>query len=230
MLSTKTIPQSPVGPALLAATVPNAPQTTLEIAGVISIPALRMPFARNEELFGAEEPADFVYQVISGVVRTLRLLDDGRRQIISFHFAGELFGLEGGAVHTVSAEAVSDCEIVLARRSLVERAAGESPIVAHALWLLAVGSLRQAQQHMTLLGRCSARERVEAFLSEMATRGHHSEAVDLAMSRTDIADYLGLTIETVSRTLSQMERRRVIALPRSRRVVLRDRGAFADAA
>lgn len=81
-----------------------------------------------------------------------------------------------------------------------------------------------------LLGRRSAGERVGAFLLEMAARNQGGEAIDLAMSRTDIADYLGLTIETVSRTLSEMERRRVIALPSARHVVLCDRRAFADAA
>jgi CRP/FNR family nitrogen fixation transcriptional regulator len=231
MLATQIIPHPSADPERRTAVVVGTMQTTLEIAGAVTIPAMKMSFGRNEEIFGEEEPADFVYKVMSGVARTFRILGDGRRQIASFHFAGDLFGLAGGTAHFNSAEAVTDCEIALARRSLVERAASQNPVVGHALWRLAASGLQRAEEHVMLLGRRSAGERVGAFLLEMAARNQGGEAaVDLAMSRTDIADYLGLTIETVSRTLSEMERRRVIALPSARHVVLRDRGAFADAA
>ncbi|HVV92987.1 MAG TPA: helix-turn-helix domain-containing protein [Hyphomicrobiales bacterium] len=230
MLSTQIIPHPSADPDRRIAVVAGALQTTLEIAGAIAIPAMKMSFGRNEEIFGEEEPADFVYKVTSGVVRTFRILGDGRRQIACFYFAGDLFGLDGGDAHSSSAEAVTDCEIALVRRSQVERAASQNPVVAHALWRLAADGLRRAEEHVMLLGRRSAGERVGAFLLEMAAREQGGEAIDLAMSRTDIADYLGLTIETVSRALSEMERRRMIALPSARHVVLRDRHAFADAA
>jgi CRP/FNR family nitrogen fixation transcriptional regulator len=156
----------------------------------------------------------------------MRFLSDGRRQIDAFHLPGDVFGLELGRVHGFSAEAVSDCQIALVRRTHIERAAAHECNVARDLWALTANDLAHARDHMLTLARKSASERVGAFLLEMAERVG-SQAFELPMSRLDIADYLGLTIETVSRTLTQMEREGMIALPTCRGVVMRNRAALA---
>ncbi len=199
----------------------------VHLAERFTLPGFVMAFGRNEEIFGEEEEADFVYKLISGVVRTVRILSDGRRQIGDFHFAGEVFGVEFGELHRFSAEAVTDCQIALIRQSAVTKAADHDMGASRALWAMANRELNRLQEHVLLLGRKNAAERVGAFLLDMAERTGGDRAVDLPMSRTDMADYLGLTIETVSRTMTQMERDHVIAMPSCRRIELRDRAALA---
>jgi CRP/FNR family nitrogen fixation transcriptional regulator len=184
-----------------------------------------MPFARNVEIYGENETADYLYKVVSGAVRTYRVLNDGRRQIGAFLLAGDMFGLEAGAIHGSSAEAIADSVILVIKRSAVIALAERDAEVARQLWTLTARELGRVQNHMLLLIR-NAQERIATFLLEMAERAPAGDAVDLPMSRQDIADYLGLTIETVSRTLSQLEENAAIALPTSRRVVLRNRSAL----
>jgi CRP/FNR family transcriptional regulator, nitrogen fixation regulation protein len=203
-------------------TVPPTFQTlldTVELTGAV------MPFDRNAEVYGENEPADYVYKVLSGSVRTYKVLNDGRRQIDAFYLPGDIFGLELGDEHSCSAEAISDSTVLVVRRSLVLAAAEKRNDVARRLWSHTARDLRRAQHHTLLLIK-SAQERVAAFLLEMADRLSAGTALELPMSRQDIADYLGLTIETVSRTLSQLEGAATIALPASRRVVLRNRSAL----
>jgi CRP/FNR family nitrogen fixation transcriptional regulator len=190
----------------------------LELAG------FRMRFARNEEIFAEEDPADYVYQVISGAARSARVLEDGRRQVMSFHFPGELFGLESGPQHRCSAEAVADCEIGLVKRAAMEQRAENDPKAARLLWDMAGRDLGRLSDHVLLLGRKTASERVGDFLMEMAGRAPPGPRLNLLMPRSDIADYLGLTIETVSRTLAQLERRRAIDIQGARHIVLNDLG------
>ena len=184
-----------------------------------------MPFARNVEIYGEDEPADYLYKVVSGAVRTYRVLDDGRRQIGAFHFPGDMFGLEAGASHASSAEAIADSVVLVIKRSAVIGLAERDAEVARELWTLTAQELGRVQNHMLLLIR-NAQERIASFLLEMAERAPSTDFVELPMSRQDIADYLGLTIETVSRTLTQLEAEAAIALPTSRRVVLRNRSAL----
>jgi CRP/FNR family nitrogen fixation transcriptional regulator len=185
-----------------------------------------MGFSRNEEIYGQEEEADFVYKVISGVVRSCQVLNDGRRQIAAFHFPGDVFGLESGSEHSLCAEAVSDCRIALVKRPSLDRAADQDSACARDLWAITSLDLQRLRDHMLLLGRKGAGERVAAFLLQMAERAGVGDWLDLPMSRAEIADYLGLTIETVSRNLTQMERDGVIGMPSARHVELRDRRAL----
>jgi CRP/FNR family transcriptional regulator, nitrogen fixation regulation protein len=186
-----------------------------------------MPFARNAEIYGEDEPAEYLYKVISGAVRTYRVLHDGRRQIGAFLLPGDMFGLEAGAAHASSAEAVADSVVLVIKRSALVALAERDPEVARQLWTLTAQELGRAQNHMLLLIR-NAQERIASFLLEMAERAPGADSVELPMSRQDIADYLGLTIETVSRTLTQLEAEAAIALPTSRRVVLRNRSALSQ--
>lgn len=187
-------------------------------------PCLR--HTRDEEIFGEGEAAEYVYQVISGSVRTHRLLRDGRRQIDEFHFAGDYFGLEAGDVHRVSAEAMTDTTVRMVRRGALSDLAAQRSDVAKALFRLTVAGLQRSQDHVLMLGRKSACERVVGLLIDLADRVGADRELDVPMSRQDMADYLGLTIETVSRTLTQLQADGVIALPTTRHIVLKDRKAL----
>jgi CRP/FNR family nitrogen fixation transcriptional regulator len=187
-----------------------------------------MSFARNEEIFGEDEPADYVYRVVSGAVRTMRFAQDGKRQILGFHMAGDIFGLESGPTHSLSAEAVGDAQIVMVRRTQLDKAAAEDASAARALLALTSQNLKNARDHAVILGRKGAGERVAAFLLRLADRGVSPRELDLPMSRADIADYLALTIETVSRAFTEMERQAAISLPSSRHVVMRSRSALIE--
>lgn len=197
----------------------------IEIADDLRLPGFVMSFSANEEIFGEEEPTDFVYKVVTGAVRTTRFLADGRRQIDGFHLPGDVFGLERGEAHRFSAEAIGACEVALVRRTLVEWAAERDLTAARRLWSLASSNLEHLQDRMLLLSRKNAAERVGAFLLELSVRAR-SATVELPMSRGDIADYLGLTLETVSRAFSQFARERMIDLPSPRRVVIRNASAL----
>jgi CRP-like cAMP-binding protein len=184
-----------------------------------------MSFGRNAEIYGEGETADYLYKVVSGAVRSYKVLADGRRQVGAFYLSGDLFGLEAGDEHSFSAEAVTDAKILVVKRSAVVALAERDHDVARQLWTITSRELRRVQDHILLLIK-TAKERVVDFLLEMAQRAPGSNQVDLPMSRQDIADYLGLTIETVSRTLTDLENMAAIELPTSRRVVLRNRAAL----
>ncbi|MFT3728119.1 MAG: helix-turn-helix domain-containing protein [Terricaulis sp.] len=203
---------------------------TIEFGPALSLRGTRMHFERNGEIFGEGEQADYVYCVVSGAVRSMRFTSDGRRQILGFHLPGEIFGIELGGVHSLTAEALSPTEVIMVRRSLLEKAAAEDPRAARCWLELASHALDDARDHALLLGRKGAGERVAAFLLGLARRMVAGPDFDLPMSRSDIADYLGLTIETVSRSFTEMERQCAIGLPSSRHVVMRNRSTLALAA
>jgi CRP/FNR family transcriptional regulator, nitrogen fixation regulation protein len=195
------------------------------MADAIELVGASMSFARNVEIYGEQEPADYLYKVISGAVRTYKVLIDGRRQIGAFYLPGDMFGVEVGEEHTFSAEAVTDARILVLKRSAVVSLAARDHEVAHQLWMLTGRELQRAQSHILLLIK-TAQERVASFLLEMAERMECSGEVEMPMSRQDIADYLGLTIETVSRMLTQFENAAAIALPSPKRIVLCNRAVL----
>jgi CRP-like cAMP-binding protein len=190
--------------------------------GIIGAPML---FGRNEEIYGEGENAEYLYKVVSGGVRVYRVLDDGRRQIGAFYLPGDVFGLESGNAHGASAEALCDTKVLVFKHSVVLAHANLDSDVARELWGITARELQCAQGHILLLIK-SARERFASFLLEMAARMSNLNEVELPMSRQDIADYLGLTIETVSRTLTRLESSSAIALPSSRHIVLRSRAVL----
>ena len=185
-----------------------------------------MSYGRNEEIFGEGKPAEYLYKVVSGAVRIFRILDDDRRQISGFYLPGDFFGMELASDHSSSCEAICAVNVLVMKRSAVTELATRDSCAARKLWEITAGELARAQEHIVLLVR-SAEERVGSFLTEIATRTHAAQEIDLPMSRPDIADHLGLTIETVSRTMTQLETAGIIALPTSRRVVLCKRAALA---
>jgi CRP/FNR family transcriptional regulator, nitrogen fixation regulation protein len=213
--SVRPLPQAP----RMAATDKSALTQSMQMMGAV------MSFSRNSEIFGDNEPAEYVYRVISGSVRTYKILNDGRRQIGGFYLPGDIFGLEFADEHVFSAEAVSDAKVVVMKRSTIAALADHDAAIGRELFALTSRELRRVQDHVLLLVK-SAQERVASFLLEMAERASAGNTVELPMSRQDIADYLGLTIETVSRTLTSLESAAAIAVPTSRRIVLRNRAAL----
>jgi CRP/FNR family transcriptional regulator, nitrogen fixation regulation protein len=203
----------------------NRPRHSGAQPGTIELMGALMTFARNSEIYGENEPADYLYKVVSGTVRTYKVLVDGRRQIGAFYLPGDMFGLETSDEHSFSAEAISDCKIIVIKRSAVIALAAKDNDVARQMWALTARELERLQEHNLILIK-SAQERVAGFLLEMADRASGNGAVELPMSRQDIADYLGLTIETVSRTLTHLEKTAAIEVPTSRRIVLRNRSAL----
>ena len=203
----------------------EAPRASSPLFESVETSGVVMPFERNGEIFGDNEPADYLYKVVSGAVRTYRVLHDGRRQVCGFYLPGEIFGLEAGEDHTCSAEAITPSTVALLKRRTIVALAQEDGDVARQLWGVTARELHRAQQHALLLIK-SAQERVAALLLDMAERLRAGRSFELPMSRQDIADFLGLTIETVSRTLTQFQQTSAIELATSRRMILRNRQAL----
>jgi len=182
-------------------------------------------YNRGAEIFGEAEPAEYVYQVVEGAVRSYKLLSDGRRQIGAFHLVGDIFGLENGSAHRFTAEAIVDTTVRLAKRVSLEHVAEEDATVARDLLDMTTSNLQHAENHMLLLGRKTSLERVAAFLLEMDNRLNAAGVMALPMSRRDIADYLGLTLETVSRALSCLHEKGILGFvgQTQRQIVLLDR-------
>jgi CRP/FNR family transcriptional regulator, nitrogen fixation regulation protein len=210
----------PIGPRMSR----GAPEQG-EVAGPIELMGARMTFARNAEIYGEAEPADYLYKVVKGTVRTCKVMSDGRRQIGGFYMAGDIFGLEGGEAHAFSAEAIGEATVLVIKRKPLMALAERDGTVARQLWASTAAELNRAQGRLLLLVK-SAQERLAGFLLEMARRNPGQEAIELPMTRQDIAEYLGLTIETVSRTLSSMQDTALIELASTRRIVLNDRAAL----
>jgi len=189
-----------------------------EMGAAISLP-------RDAEICREGSPASYLYKVVSGTVRTFKALSNGRRQIRAFYLPDDIFGVETGPQHVFSAEAITEVKLLVIERKVVVALAARDNAVAHQLWGLTSRELRHARNHVLLLIQ-SAQERVAGFLLEMADRVPAGDEIELPMPRQDIADYLGLTIETVSRMLTHLEKGAAIALPTSRRVVLCSRSAL----
>jgi CRP/FNR family transcriptional regulator, nitrogen fixation regulation protein len=169
---------------------------------------------------------------VSGAVRTFKLLPDGRRQIGAFYLPGDIFGVENGGAHRFTAEAIVDTKVLLAKRTRVFGGSEDSLINTRELIKLVGRSLQQAENHLLLLGRQTAIERVAAFLIEMDRRLQSPREMILPMTRRDIADYLGLTLESVSRILSIFRREGLLSFREhnNRQIVLQHRIKLAQLA
>lgn len=193
------------------------------------IPAIQQNFYRVDShapLFLEGDDADYVYEVMEGVVCCYSMLANGRRQVISFSFPGDLVGLVQGDVHRYSTEALGPTRVRSIPRSLLLKTAAERPELGRKLLEFATTRLALMQDHFVMLGRKSALEKVASFLLALARNTGNEDcesiAFDLPMTRADIADYLGLTLETVSRTLTKLKTAGVIDLPQPQKVYVRD--------
>ncbi len=178
---------------------------------------------KDREIYSQGDPAEFCYRILSGTVRTVKLMEDGRRQVAEFLLPGDFLGLDALDEHDLAAEAVTATVLRRYARRTVEALADHDPTVARRLRGLAGTKLRVAREQMMLLGRKTAVERIASFLSDMTARMPHGPdgRIALAMGRADIADHLGLTIETVCRTLACLRRDGVIEMAREA-VAIRD--------
>lgn len=215
-------------------TDPTSASTSLGDLGIQSASNTKVhlsdfTYKKGTEIYGEKEPADYVYQIKAGAVRSYKLLSDGRRQIGAFHLVGDIFGLENGAEHRFTAEAIVNTTVRLIKRRSLEIAAEGDAMVLRNLLNMTTSNLEHAENHMLLLGRKTSLERVATFLIEMDQRLTAAGVMPLPMSRRDIADYLGLTLETVSRVLSRLHELDIIGFIGSnqRQIILLDRRQLA---
>jgi CRP/FNR family transcriptional regulator, nitrogen fixation regulation protein len=185
---------------------------------------MEQTFSAGQEIFGEGEPVYYLYKVTQGIVRSYKLFDNGQRKIEAFWLPGDVFGLEADFEHDFCADAVDDVRVMMVRRNTVVGPAAHFH-ASWELWAAMTRELQRVQRHALLLAR-NGQERIANFLLEMSERLDSPDVVNLPMSRQDIADYLGLTIETVSRTMTRLVAEGIIALPASRQVVLCDRRAL----
>lgn len=188
--------------------------------------AARLTFRQGEEIYAQDEEADLIYRLVRGAVRTSHLQADGRRQIGDFYYEGDVIGVETGSAHRYSAEALGDCEVLAMRRT--GSAAYDAGRLDRMIWQATAAELGRAQSHMLLLGRATAYEKVARFLLDIADR-FRGELVSLPMSRQDMADYLGLTIETISRMLGRLQAEGLVEFVGVRCYRIRRPGALAGA-
>ena len=179
---------------------------------------------REQEIHGQGEQASSCYRILRGCVRMVKLMEDGRRQIGEFLMAGDLLGFDALDTHDFAAEAVTDVVLRRYPRRMVDMLAESNTALARRLRDLTAISLRMAHTRLLLLGRKTASERIATFVLEMAERLPRTAAgvMDMPMGRMDMADHLGLTIETVCRVLALLRRDATIAIERGS-IAIRDR-------
>jgi CRP/FNR family transcriptional regulator len=189
---------------------------------------LRLPFDKRERLFSAGDPARYVYNLTEGMVCLSRSLPDGRRQILGFLLPGDFIGFEADETHRRDAEALTDAKVCRFERAAFDGFLHDNPDVALRLLRLASSDLAQAARHEMLLGRKTALERIATFLLDLRDRSGarhlRTQPLALPMTRGEIADYTGLTIETVSRVLGRLRSDKIIELIGTSAVRLLDDG------
>jgi CRP/FNR family transcriptional regulator, nitrogen fixation regulation protein len=224
MVSQAVLPNGSANHRLARPKDDQRPRGLIAIVGTGTPEVVPIQFSRNAAIYREGAPVCRLYKVVDGAVRTCRLLPNGRRQIGAFYIPGDIFGLETESEHLFSAEAVVESEILVVEPPLVPFECWE-PQEASPTWELIRLELRRTRDRVLLLGK-TAHERVASFLLEMADRMGSNEEVKLPMPRQDIADYLGLTLETVCRMLTQLDRDAPIAIAGSKHIMLRKRAAL----
>jgi CRP/FNR family transcriptional regulator, nitrogen fixation regulation protein len=183
-------------------------------------------YSRDRTIAIEGEASDYIFLVISGVVRSFRLFQNGTRGIVAFYLPTEFFGLTNHPTHLLTAEATADANILFFKRSALISMAKRDSRIANFLLTATLNELRRTQEHSLLLSR-DAKCRVASFLIDLSKRMRTQTCLDLPMSHQDIADHLGLTIETLSRMITQMENSGVIVRGRSHRdLILNNRRAL----
>jgi CRP-like cAMP-binding protein len=192
----------------------------------------KVRFARNTTIFNEGDEAAYTYKIVSGAVRLCKHTSNRRRQIADFLLAGDYFGFMQLGTYSFTAEAVSDVVIIAYPQRQIEQLSNTMPSMSRRLLTLLSQRLLSMQDHLVMLGRQAAKERVASFLLLLAERSEavQGEAFEVPMSRQDIADYLGLTIETVCRALGDLKRAQLIAIPNVHQIVISDWEALEAAA
>jgi CRP/FNR family nitrogen fixation transcriptional regulator len=193
---------------------------------VLSVRRGPIRYRRNSTIVCEGDPADYVFMVVDGIVRRCKTFQNGTRAIVAFHTPGELFGWTDELKHALSIEAATDSLMLFFKRSSLLSVAAREQKVATFLITSTTSELRRIQEHSLLINR-SAKCRVASFLIDLSTRIDETVEVDLPMSHQDIADHLGLSIETISRTITELERACLIERASARTIILRNRAALA---
>jgi CRP/FNR family transcriptional regulator len=215
---------------------------SLAVCGVLDAPELaqlkglgwQLNLSAGQPLFHEGDPAPRVFTLTSGTLKLYKLLPDGRRQVTGFMYPGDFLGISVADEHAFTAEALGPSQLCWFARNRFDDFMDGHPEMERELYRLAAHELAAAQQQMVLLGRKSAAERMASFLIMLAEKAQRrlrqTRFVELPMTRTDIADYLGLTKETVSRVLSLLRRNRLIRLETLDKIEILDRDALEQAA
>jgi CRP-like cAMP-binding protein len=185
---------------------------------------LKLRFSRNETIFNEGDEAKYAYKLVRGAVRLCKHMADGRRQIVEFLLPGDSFGFLQFGFYSFTAEAIGRVAMICYPAHQIEQVSNSTPDLCRRLLVLLSQRLLGMQDRLVLLGRQTAKERVASFLISLADRSGTEEdtPLELPMSRQDIADYLGIAMETVCRELGDLKRARTISIPHSHQVVLKD--------
>jgi CRP/FNR family transcriptional regulator len=211
--------------------MPAAPECLCELQKF----AIRKVYEPGQAIFWEGDRSEFVYKLLSGAIKGYKLLPNGRSQIARFAISGDLLGHPAFDCYAYTAEVLNRCEVLQFSKKRFDQVAEQDPRLRRALGALLAQELHETQKQVLLLGRMAAMERVSQFLVDFAERARvgarpasdpSSLLVELPMTRADIADYLGLTIETVSRIFSRFRRGGLIELPKPNVIRFRDPARF----
>jgi CRP/FNR family transcriptional regulator len=189
-------------------------------------------YANKENIFIQNDPAKHLFNITEGNVKIYQLLDDGRIQIIGFLYPGDFFGSYKNNKYNYSAESIGDLKTCVFDQKILEQYLDENPVLAKELLNQTSFELTVAQDRITVLGKLSAIERISTFLTNISEQrkriGWQNNPISLPMTRQDIADYLGLTIETVSREFSNLKSSNLIKVISSKQIYLPNIDALKD--
>ena len=187
-------------------------------------------FLNKENIFIQNDPATYLYNITEGNVKIYQLLDDGRIQIIGFLYPGDFFGSYHKHRYNYCAEAIGDLKTCVFDQKTLDKYLDENPILAKELLNKTSYELTVAQDRLTVIGKLNAVERIAKFLLNTSRQrnriGWQENPISLPMTRQDIADYLGLTIETVSREFSNLKSSNIIKAISSKQIYLKDINAL----
>jgi len=182
-------------------------------------------YHRNNVIVCEGDPTDYMFLVVSGTVRTCRTYETGTRSIIAFYLPGDLLGWTNAAKHSLSVEAATDAIILFLKRSVLLSVASQERGFANTLLAATTNELLRTQEHAMMISR-SAQCRVAKFLTDLWARLGKTACIDIPMSHQDIADHLGLTIETVSRVITNLERAGLVRRVSPQRLILQNQLAL----
>ena len=184
----------------------------------------KIRFDRGKTIFNEGDPAEHSYRVVSGAVRLCKHMADGRRQIAQFLLPGDFFSFVEMAEHSFTAEAVADTVVASYPQRQIERMIDERPALRRYFGSLLTRRVKDVQNHLVMLGRQTAKEKVASFLMMLVDRtgAEDGSRIEILMTRQDIADFLGLTIETVCRVLSAMKRAKLIDISGLHELIIRN--------
>lgn len=175
----------------------------------------------GDGLFFEGDDADYIYEVLEGVVRSSKVLMDGRRQVLNFCYAGEIIGLSHDRLYHCDCDAINQVKVRIHHKSAFMHETANNAKFKARLLQKAAEEINNMQEHFIMLGRKTALEKLASFLLAIMDHSkNHKNAFDLPMSRSDIADFLGMTIETVSRNLTKLRTMGVINLETAQKIII----------